>query len=247
MKKIQYAVFCIVKFFVKLFYPKTKIMGAENLPKEASIIVANHTQMNGPIVGELYFPGKRYIWCAGEMMRLSEVPSYAYKDFWSSKPRYIGWFYKLLSFIIAPLSVCVFNSAHTIAVYHDKRVISAFRDTIKCLKEDANVIVFPEHAVPRNHILCNFQEGFVDIAKIYYRQTGKKLGFVPMYIAPTLHTMYLGKPIEFNPDAPIKEERIRICEYLSNEITNIAISLPRHKVVPYNNLPKSQYPYNKDE
>ena len=49
--------FKIIKWFVKAFYPKIRVEGAENLPDEPVIIVGNHCQMNGPIVGELHVPG----------------------------------------------------------------------------------------------------------------------------------------------------------------------------------------------
>ena len=45
------------------------------------------------------------------MMHRDEVAAYAYRDFWSGKPRAVRWFYKLLSHLIVPLSVCVFNNA----------------------------------------------------------------------------------------------------------------------------------------
>ena len=232
----------IIKSVVRFFYPRMEVVGAENLPDEPVIVVGNHTQMNGPIASELYYPGARRIWCAGEMMHLREVPAYAYQDFWSRKPKYIRWFYKVLSYLIAPLSVCVFNNANTIPVYHDTRLISTFRLTTEALQEGASIVIFPEHDVPHNHILCQFQDRFVDVAKIYHRKTGKELAFVPMYIAPALKKIYLGKPIRFSSASPIKEERSRICEYLMDEITELACSLPEHRVVPYNNLPKKQYP-----
>lgn len=234
----------MIKWCVRVCYPKTEVVGAENLPDEPVLVVGNHTQMHGPIVCELYFPTERYTWCAGEMMHLKEVPAYAYRDFWSKKPKYIRWFYKLLSYIIAPLSVCVFNNARTVGVYHDTRIISTFKQTLQRLLEGSSVVVFPEHDVPYNHILCQFQDKFVDIAKLYYKRTKKSLSFVPMYIAPALKTMYLGKPIRFCPENPIEEERQRICTYLMDEITNIALSLPQHRVVPYNNVPKKDYPWN---
>jgi len=234
----------LIKAIVRFFYPKMEVVGLENLPDEPVIAVGNHAQMNGPIAGELYYPGWHYTWCAGEMMHLKEVPAYAYRDFWSRKPKYIRWFYKLLSYLIAPLSVCVFNNANTIAVYHDARVISTFRETVAKLQDGASVIIFPEHDEPYNHILCGFQDRFIDIAKNYYRKTGRELAFVPVYLAPSLRQLHLGEPIRFCPDAPIKEERRRICEYLMAEITEMACALPEHKVVPYNNIPKKQYPSN---
>ena len=237
-------VYKVIKWLVKVFYPKIEVVGVDNLPDEPVMVVGNHTQMNGPIACELYFPGNRYTWCAGEMMHLKDVPAYAYKDFWSNKPKYIRWFYKLLSYIIAPLSVCVFNNAQTIGVYHDARIISTFKQTVQRLQEGSSVVIFPEHDVPHNHIICQFQDKFIDIAKLYYKRTKKELAFVPLYIAPTLKKMYLGKPIRFCAANPMEEERACICEYLMKEITEIAVSLPEHTVVPYNNVPKKDYPSN---
>ena len=83
------------------------------------------------------------------------------------------------------------------------------------------------------------------IAKNKYRmENAKELLFVPSYIAPSLKKMYIGKPIRFCHDAPIKEERRRICDYLMKEITDIACGLPEHTVVPYRNIPKKLYPSN---
>lgn len=242
-KKIS-PLYKVIKWLVKVCYPRIEVVGAEQLPDEPVVVVGNHTQMNGPIACELYFPGNRYTWCAGEMMNLKEVPAYAYQDFWSQKPQYIRWFYKLLSYLIAPLSVCVFNNAQTIGVYHDTWILSTFKQTVQRLQEGASVVIFPEHDVPHNHIICQFQDKFIDIAKLYYKRTKKELAFVPLYIAPYLKKMYLGAPIRFCADNPMEEERKRICDYLMKQITEMAVSLPEHRVVPYHNIPKKAYPSN---
>lgn len=234
----------IIRGAVKLFYPRIRVEGAENLPEEPCILVGNHSKMNGPIACELYIPGPHYIWCAGQMMHLKDVPAYAYQDFWSGKPRWCRWFYKGLSYLIAPLSVCVFNNAHTIGVYHDTRILGTFKNTVARLSEGANVVIFPEKDESYNQILCRFQDRFIDVAKLYHKRTGRAVSFVPLYIAPNLKTMYLGKPTAFCPDAPMDGERERICTYLMEEITAIAEGLPEHTVVPYQNIPKKCYPTN---
>ncbi len=244
--KFSYGCYRVIRWFVKLFYPRIQVMGAENLPDEPCLVVANHSQMNGPIACELYFPTDRYTWCAGDMMHLKDVPAYAYQDFWSNKPKGIRWFYRILSYIIAPISVCVFNNAQTIAVYRDARCVSTFKNTARRLANGTSVVVFPEHGVSNNHIVCDFQDRFIDIAKLYHRQTGKSLAFIPMYIAPALKTMYIGEPTYFCPDLPLAEERQRIKAYLMEEITKIALGLPPHRVVPYHNVPKREYPMNTD-
>lgn len=236
--------FAFIKWVVKLCYPKTEVVGQENLPDEPVIIVGNHCQMNGPIVCELYVPNAPYIWCAGEMMHLNAVPAYAFRDFWSQKPKWTHPFYKLLSYIIAPLSVCVFNNARTIGVYHDTRILSTFKNTVKKLQDGESVVIFPEHDVKHNNVIYDFQDKFIDIAKLYYKKTGKELAFVPMYIAPKLRKLYVGKPIYFQTAEPMDTQRDRICRYLMDEITQIAQALPEHTVVPYRNIPKKDYPSN---
>ena len=142
--------------------------------------------------------------------------------------------------------VCIFNNARTIAVYCDMRIMSTFKDSIKLLQQGANILIFPEKDEKNNHILYQFQENFIDIAKLYYKKTGIALTFVPMYIAPKLKKMYIGKGISYQCENSIEEERKRISKYLSDEITEIACNLPKHTVVPYRNIPKRFYLTNKD-
>lgn len=242
-KKVSF-LFKIVKGTLWVFYPKHEVIGLENLPDEPAMIVSNHCQLHGPIACELYFPGKRYTWCAGEMMKLKEVPEYAFQDFWSQKPKRSQWYYRLASYAIAPLSVLIFNNANTIPVYRDTRILSTFRETIAKLQDGANIVVFPEEDKKFNHIVYEFQTGFLEIARMYHRRTGKELSFVPMYIAPRMKKMYLGKPIRYCAENTMEDEKKRICDYLKQEITDIACGLPLHTVVPYRNIPKKNYPKN---
>lgn len=178
------------------------------------------------------------------MMSAKEVPDYAYHDFWDEKPKALKPLFRLLSYIIAPFTSCVMRCGDTIAVYHDTRVINTFRNTVKSLQAGNHIIIFPECKKGYNQILCAFQENFVDVAKLYYKRTGKALNFVPMYLAPRLHKVYFCKPIQFDPTAPIAEERRRICQALMDSITAQAESLPEHIVVPYPNIPKKDYKTN---
>ena len=240
-KNILYLLICAL---IRLFYRRPDFVGTENLPEEPCVLVGNHTQMNGPIIAELFFPGKPFIWCAGEMMHWREVPRYAYTDFWSFKPRWCRPFFRLLALLITPLSVLLFNNARTIPVYHDTRLITTYRRSIELLQEGRSVLIFPEKNERRNNVLYAFQDKFIDLARFYYRKTGKALSFVPLYNAPALHLTLIGKPIVFDPARPIEEERVRLCAALMDAITALAVSLPEHTVIPYRNIPRRQYPKN---
>ena len=242
MKKVVYK---FIRFWVWLLYPKIAVNGEENLSDGPTVVVGNHAQMNAPIACQLYFPGKFSIWTAGEMMNLKEVPEYAYRDFWSAKPAYIRWLYKGLSYVVAPISVCIFNSADCIPVYHDSRIITTFRESITALHSGVSIIIFPEHNVPYNNIVWEFQDRFVDIARMYYRKYKQEISFVPMYVAPKLKAVHLGKAVKYDAETAVEDERKRISEYLMSEISKIARNLPEHTVVPYPNISKSDYPSNK--
>ena len=245
-KQITGIIYRIIRFFIWLFYPEIEVHGTENLPDEPFIAVGNHAKMNGPISCELYFPRDHYTWTAGQMMKLNEVPDYAYTDFWGDKPAYIRWAFRILSYVIAPFSVCIFNNARCIGVYHDTRLITTFRQSLQKLENGSAIVIFPEHNVPYNNLVWEFQDKFVDTARLYYRRTGKDLLFVPMYTAPRLKSLYFGKPVRFDHTAPIEDERKRICHAMMTDITEIARSLPEHTVVPYPNMPSRYYPTNKE-
>ena len=69
---------------------------------------------------------------------------------------------------------------------------------------------------------------------------------MPLYVAPRLHTLCFGRSVRFDASAPLEQERRRICEAMMGGVTELARSLPEHTVVPYPNIPKNQYPTNKE-
>ena len=68
-----------------------------------------------------------------------------------------------------------------------------------------------------------------------------------MYNAAKIKKIVFGKPIEFDININIDEQREKIVSYLKEEITRIALILPPHKVVPYLNVGKKNYKYSKEK
>ena len=143
MHKKQTRIYRAIRWCVNAVYPDFKVEGLQNMPQEPVIVVGNHSQMTGPLAGELRFPGEHYLWCAAEMMHKETVADYAYQDFWPKKPKWLRPFYKLLSHMIVPVAVCIFTNARTIGVYRDARIMSTFKETLQCLEDGANVIIYP--------------------------------------------------------------------------------------------------------
>lgn len=242
--RLSYLVYKAACGLVRAFFRPPEIIGAQNLPEGPCVIVGNHAHMNGPIIAELFLPGERVTWCNAQMMHLKEVPDYAYQDFWSRKPIPARWLFRVASYLIAPLSVCIFNNARCIPVYHDMRIANTFRQTLKALGEGKRVVIFPEKDEPHNHILYAFQDRFIDVGRMYFSRTRQPVSFVPMYAAPALGKVVFGAPVQADPKADLEADRQRVCRALMDAITHLADSLPLHRVVPYRNMSKRDYPCN---
>lgn len=239
------AFYRFLKGAVRRACPRYTLCGTENLPEGAYVIVGNHAQIQGPVVSQLYLPGKNYTWCAGEMFSRKEVPAYARKDFWSEKPKWTKPFFYAASYAIAPLSVYVFGHADAIPVYHDARIMSTLKMTTQKLAEGNHVVIFPEGHNPHNHIVAEFQPGYTSVSKLYTGKTGQELAFVPMYVAPSLGKISFGKPEYSCKEESREEGQKRISEALMRKITELAQKLPLHRVTPYENIAKKDYPMNR--
>lgn len=245
MRPIEEPVLCkILRRAVDLVYPKMELVGLENLPREACIIVGNHSQAHGAIVSEERLPFDHFTWCASQMMDKKEVSDYAFQDFWSDKPQSIQWLFWIVSRLIKYPAVYIMTHARTIPVYHDSRCLTTFRRSMEKLEDGYHLVIFPECRQEYNNILYEFQDRFIDLAWMYYKRTGKRLQFVPMYLAPKLKKIFFGQPISFDPEAPKAAERQRIKQALMDAITDIACAQPLHTVIPYRNISPKHYPQN---
>ncbi|MBQ7481524.1 MAG: hypothetical protein IJT80_06550 [Lachnospiraceae bacterium] len=241
---MKHPVYLIIKKIASLLTPVYKTEGTDDLPEGPKVFVGNHSQAYGPIAAELYFPGEHYIWCISDMMEKDKVADYAYRDFWSQKPAYLRPFYRLLSYMLPGISRIVFTNAGTIPVYRDTRILKTFQLSCDRLNEGASVVIFPEEYTEYNNIVHRFQRGFVRIGRYFYRQTGKCIPFVPVYVCPKLGRLVFGKPVLYSPDNAMDAEAERICSYLQDSISELAYKMQRHHVVPYPNVSRKDYPLN---
>ncbi len=244
MKK-KSLIYKILKFFVSIFYRKREFIGIEHIGDDPVIVVGNHAQMHGPIISEIQIPFKKKTWCIGNVLTVKEFIKHAKTDFWGKKSKSVKWFFMIIAYIIAPFAVSIFNSADIVAVYRDGRLINTLKKTVNSLEEGYNIIIFPECSTSYNNIINQFEENFVDVAKLYYKRTGKTLSFVPMYNAVRLKKVLFGSPIKYDPNVSSEEMKKIICDYLKKEITKMAISLPKHEVIQYTNKGRRKNPMSK--
>lgn len=228
--------FRILEFFVKLFYKKPKVLYEEELNHDRPIVyICNHCKAHGPI--SFYLIGKKSlrIWCTNEILYWKSAPKYCYDTFLNGdlKPKGVRWFYHLVSYLMTPLCVIVFRGAETIPVYYDTRLVTTYNKTAQTIKDNKDIVIFPETPPEYNEYLNKFNIGFIDVARFMKKKTGKEVVFVPTYLAPSIKTLIVGKPIEYDYSKDVKEQRMELVSKLEEEITNLAKKLPPHKVEHY--------------
>ena len=214
--------YVFLKKTVAFFYGKKRFEIPKDILEEPTVIVGNHAQMHGPLMFELYYPKQKKIWCIGQMMNRKEIPEYAMQDFWPYKGKVVRWFYKLLSHLMARPLAYIFNNADCIAVYKDARIMNTLKQSVYALKDGESLVIFPEKRQDFNDIINEFQDNFIDVARLYYKNTNKELAFTPAYVTPKLKKVVLGKPIKYNSSLSSDEKKKIIVEYLKEQITIIA-------------------------
>jgi hypothetical protein len=239
MKKRKTLYYYLLYIIAKIRYRKTKIEYKEEI-KEPSIFVVNHARIDGPTMMYLYFKRLAYFWVIHCALDEKLALNYAYHDVLLGDIRRHKGFYNFLAKRIAKsLPKLMKNSANCIPVYHDYRIKDTLNETIEALMNGYNAVIFAESPIDYSKYIANLQTGFVSIGNLYYRKTGKIINFYPVYVSQKRKRILIGKPIEYNNENNLKEERNIINDYLVKNITDLALSLKKHKPITF--LPSKWY------
>ena len=144
------------------------------------------------------------------------VPAYVRQDYWW-KPG--CWAESLLNvtlpYLAAAVMPPVLRSAPGIPVYHDQRVMLTMRQSIRHLTDGHNLIIFPEQpsGYKSHHTWIN--TGFLHVAPLYHKATGKALRFYPVHIDHRNHTFTIAKPVVYDPERTLEEQTEDIVNVLA--------------------------------
>lgn len=214
-------------------FPQSEIVFEEAISEgEAVVFTANHSGAYGPVNAALYFPHRSRPWIVAEVLDKKTAANYIFYDFFTGTVKKCKFFWHILSHIVSFLLRPLLIRAGGIAVYHDRRIMQTFEESIKALQNGENIVVFPECPEKFSEHINDYYGGFAKIGQLYYRETGRKLKFYPTYIAHPLGKILVGKPIEFDPDSGA-QSRKQITEYLRNKTEDLANTLPPHTVHPF--------------
>ena len=218
-------------FIFKLFYPH-KLENEDHIhPRDENplVFLCNHGEIYGPIVCKLYIPVSVRIWTISMMMYdQKEVTKYVYENTYSRKTFLPVFLRKLLARFIGWLSVNVMNQIESIPVYRESplKLRDTVRKSIEALEAGDNLLIFPESPDEDERYergkIGKMAPGFVMLAEAYWKKTGKKMRFMPMYANKDSRTLTFGNEVIYEPDNGFRNEQARILAEVENQIRSIA-------------------------
>lgn len=239
MKKSLYVT--IFDWLARRIFPACEIKTKEELPDEPAVYLCNHSAAVGPALMTLWFNKPHRTWIVSFALDKKLGPNYFYHDAFFGRGRKCKWFWRLLSKIVMPMLRPLLKQGEPIPVYHDRRIVEAFRESVAAMEEGKSIVIFPESPVRYSEYVHTVYDGFADIGRAYYTKTGKCLKFYPVYAEKKNRVISVGTPIEYDPTLPPREQRRVIAEHIQTGIDSLARELPPHKPVPF--LPEFWYKY----
>ena len=222
---IKLLILVLRPFFYISLVEKEKVKLDRDIP---CIFTCNHGELYGPIVSNLFIPYSFKPWVINEMMDRELIADYIY-TYTVKRQRWIPENLKLpISRAVAPALAWIMESLDSIPVYRNTpgELIKTFRASASAMEAGDNLLIFPENpndpSQEKNGYLQdgigNFFTGFVSVAQVYHRKTGKSPLFFPIYADKKNRLMRFGEPTRYNEKNNKVDEQHRISDYLRSEM-----------------------------
>ena len=226
LKAIEFVIFSIILGLILIIIQPfiwCFTRGKNNVSKtdETRVFVTNHYEIYGPVVMFLRFPFKFRPWVIDKMCYPESIEKHVGIGFYSNYKFLPKWFKVFLVKIAKRLILFVIRFARPIPVSRDnpRANIKTLQTSVEVLNKKQNILIFPELNAVKEGV-GDFMSGFEHIGKYFYQKTGKRISFYPVFISKKKKTMYIEKPVIFDPTNEPNAEKERIVTSLHDSIQN---------------------------
>jgi 1-acyl-sn-glycerol-3-phosphate acyltransferase len=212
---------------VRGYFVRSRAFIAE-APCEAPVIfIANHEQSFGPVAAMASLPKPLLPWVAHQITDRRLCPPYLEDDFVRPEVRLLPPLSTILARIIGRICVRIMHDIAAIPVYRQsRRIAETILQSVRRLEQGKRLLIFPEMPNQRwNDILCEFDTGFVAVAKTFFERTRTAVCFIPVAVNRRMRSLRLGAPVIFDPTLTYHVERTRIREELKRRICALYLEM----------------------
>lgn len=191
------------------------------------VFLGNHAEIYGPIASALCFPIPVRFWVISRMMFYKkDVRAYLYENTFSKKTFLPVFVRKLLAWYLGWLSVNIMNSLRAIPVYRDSpmQLRQTLRESVEALEHGENLMIFPEHPEGKyvKGGISELSPGFIMLAEAWWKKSGKKLRFMPVYANREKRTFTFGNEIVYEPVNGFASEQERVLKEAYEQLVSLS-------------------------
>lgn len=201
--------YCFLRKIVRIFSKPMTIEWEVPFNGGPCVFVPNHLGAVGPIKMCARFPlaDVCHPWINAPVLDKKQMPDYVRTDLWWDHD---SVFHPLLNVIVPPLAAAlippIMNGAGGVPVYRDMGVMTTFRKSVAIMKNGENIVIFPENVSGHGEYNADMNTGWLFLAELWYKATGKALEMYPVHIDPKKHLFRVSAPVLWDPDRTLKEQ-----------------------------------------
>ncbi|MFO7264059.1 MAG: glycerol acyltransferase [Bacillota bacterium] len=192
--------------------------------QEPVVFISRHQNLFGPWKTMLWFPGRFRVWVYHVFLE----PQTAFRHYVNyTFTKRFGWHQSWAKIVAWPVSyvvTAVLRSAACIPVYRGTRqIVQTFRETVRALADGYSVFIFPDiEYQDRSAQTGELYKGFLQLDKYMYRETGRHVCFVPMYVCRRQRAFFVGDPIRFRDGEDFQKEREVVYQKIRDGLDRLA-------------------------
>ena len=204
-------------WLIRLFYPH-KVLDVPQTGDDPIVLVSNHNCIYGPIVASAFIPIRTSPWVSCKMLNYTDAKIETLRGL--IRMGWPKWIANPLASVITKLVIAMIHAKEPIPVYNDSGTLTTMRNSLKAMQDGRNILIFPECPQSsgwdyfQDDDVAEFHDGFVYLAHLHYRKTGKPLKFYALYCNKNERTVTFSEAVTYQPQNGIDNERVRVARVL---------------------------------
>ncbi|HQD39397.1 MAG: glycerol acyltransferase [Firmicutes bacterium] len=214
------ALFRCVRFFIRCVTHRYRT--EENQAKEPAVFVVHHQNLRGPLTSLVWYDKILRPWVLSVFCSFKECFRQYYGYTFTKRfgmPKIIAC---ILAVPAAVIVVGTMKLIRAIPVYRGSReIIQTFKESIKALTSGQSILICPDvDYTDASSQMGEMYSGFLNLERLYRRQTGEHLPFIPIYISQNNRRIYTGQAVCFTTD-DFKQEKEEVYHRLQQEFSRL--------------------------
>lgn len=221
-KKRKQPIFAIVKFVLRIFLRKPKIinLNGDKLPDQC-LYIGVHRGKWTPMYMKLYYPKDIVFVGAYPMLGKYKERNYYLREIFYIKKCHKKRFPSTLkSAFEAIFSKMVYKGLRLIPSYPDGRFINTIQNSTKTIDNGFSVVIFPEDSEDGYYdIITKAYPGFIGIAQGYNKTHDHELAIVPISAHVRKKVIVVDKPFYLSTLEGLNRDEI--CEFAKDRLNSL--------------------------